>query len=99
MQKKLSIFLKMNQDFFIQHSIAVEMWKQGSRGVYSQQAQGVISVRFGSQISWRLLYCKTDEVYITKLLWQNMDGKMASYRECCFPNCTKLWWIQLLSWF
>jgi len=21
------------------------------------------------------------------------DDKMALYRECCFPNCTKLWWI------
>ena len=24
-----------------------------------------------------------------------MDGKMALYRECCFPNCTKSWWIKL----
>jgi len=22
---------------------------------------------------------------------------MALYRECCFPNCTKSWWIKLLS--
>jgi len=26
------------------------------------------------------------------LLWQTVDDKMALYRECCFPNCTKLWW-------
>jgi len=28
---------------------------------------------------------------------KTMDGKMALYRECCFPNCTKSWWIKLLS--
>jgi len=22
---------------------------------------------------------------------KTMDDKMALYRECCFPNCTKLW--------
>jgi len=27
---------------------------------------------------------------------QTMDDKMALYRECCFPNCTKSWWIKLL---
>jgi len=26
---------------------------------------------------------------------KTMDGQMAFYRECCFPNCTKLWWIKL----
>jgi len=25
------------------------------------------------------------------------DGKMVLHRECCFPNCTKSWWIKLLS--
>jgi len=29
---------------------------------------------------------------------KTMDGKMTLYRECCFPNCTKLWWINLLSY-
>jgi len=24
-----------------------------------------------------------------------MDGKMALYRECCFPDCTKSWWNQV----
>jgi len=28
---------------------------------------------------------------------KTMDGKMALYRECCFPNCTNLWWIKSLS--
>jgi len=28
---------------------------------------------------------------------KTMDDKMALYHECCFPNCTKLWWIKLLS--
>ena len=28
---------------------------------------------------------------------QTMDDKKAWYRECCFPNCTKSWWIKLLS--
>jgi len=24
---------------------------------------------------------------------KTMDDKMALYRKCCFPNCTKSWWI------
>jgi len=28
---------------------------------------------------------------------KTMDDKMALYRECCFPNCTKSWSINLLS--
>jgi len=28
---------------------------------------------------------------------KTIDDKMALYRECCFPNWTKLWWIKLLS--
>jgi len=28
---------------------------------------------------------------------KTVKGKMASYRECCFPNCTKSWWKKLLS--
>ena len=27
---------------------------------------------------------------------KTMDDKMALYLECCFPNCTKLWWIKLI---
>jgi len=27
---------------------------------------------------------------------KTMDGKMALYRECCFPNYTKSWWIKQL---
>jgi len=27
-----------------------------------------------------------------------MDDKMAFYRECCFPNCTKSLWRKLLQW-
>jgi len=23
---------------------------------------------------------------------KTMDGKMALYRECCFPNCKISWW-------
>jgi len=28
---------------------------------------------------------------------KTMDDKMALYRECCFPNYIKSWWIKLLS--
>jgi len=28
---------------------------------------------------------------------ETMDGNMALYRDCCFPNCTKSWWIKLLT--
>jgi len=27
---------------------------------------------------------------------KTMDEKLGFYRECCFPNCTKSWWIKLL---
>jgi len=27
---------------------------------------------------------------------KTMDGKMALYHKCCFPNCAKSWWIKLL---
>ena len=29
---------------------------------------------------------------------KTVDGKMSLYRECCFPNRTKSWWIKLLSY-
>jgi len=29
---------------------------------------------------------------------KTMDDKMALHRECCFPNCTKSWWMKLLLW-
>jgi len=28
---------------------------------------------------------------------KTMDDTMGLYRECCFPNCKKLWWIKILS--
>jgi len=28
---------------------------------------------------------------------KTMDDKMALYRECCFRNCTKSWWVKSLS--
>jgi len=31
------------------------------------------------------------------MLWQNIGRQMILYRECCFPNCTKSWWVKLLS--
>ena len=29
---------------------------------------------------------------------KTLDDKVALYRQCCFPNCTKSWWIQLVSY-
>jgi len=54
---------------------------------------GMISVIFGNQVLLQVHNCRRDEVYFTTLLWQNNGRKMALYRECCFPNCTKSWWI------
>jgi len=74
------------------------MQKVQTRGGSSQWFYGVaISAIFGSQGSICVYYCKGDEVYLTTLLWQKMDGKLALHRECCFPNCTKSWWKKLLS--
>jgi len=49
---------------------------------------GTISVIFGGQVSIRVHHCKKDEVYITTLVWQDNDGKMALYRKYCFPKYT-----------
>jgi len=38
-----------------------------------------------------------DEVAYTSQHCCDKDDKMAFNRECIFPNCTKLWWIKLLS--
>ena len=56
-----------------------------------------ISVMFGSQVSLRVQYWKRSEVCLTTLLRQNNEGKMALYREWCFLNCTRPWWIKFLS--
>jgi len=58
---------------------------------------GAILVISGSQVSWRLRYCKRDEVYFRKLLLQNMDDKIALYRKGCFPNCKESYCIKFLS--
>jgi len=73
------------------------MCKQGR--IQPVSLGGAISGIFGSQFSVPVHYCKRHEVglYFTTLLWQKMDVKMALYHECCFPNCTKSWWIKLLS--
>jgi len=42
---------------------------------------GSISLMFGRQISWRLRYCKRDEVFFTILLCRTMHDRMALYRE------------------
>jgi len=57
----------------------------------------MINVIFGSQVVLRVHYCTRDEVHFTTLLWKPIDGKRILYRECCFPNCTKSWWIKSLS--
>jgi len=60
--------------------------------------RGAISVIFGSQVLWRVHYRKREEVYFKKYCCDKaMDGKMSWYRECCFLNCTKSWWIKLPS--
>jgi len=64
-------------------------------GPVSKGSGGKISLILGSQVSQRLRYCKTAEVYFTTLLWKNnrQQNGLRRYRECCIPNCTKLWWI------
>ena len=61
------------------------------------RGRGAISMIFGSQVSLQVHYCKRDEAYFITLLWQKMDDKVALYRECCFPNCSKSWQKKLHS--
>jgi len=52
-----------------------------------------ISVIFGSQVSLRIHYCKTDEVYFTVHCCDKaLDSKIALSRKHCFPNCKKSSW-------
>jgi len=50
---------------------------------------GAISIPFGSQVS----FATVGEVRYSSQNFcdKTMDDKMALYRECCFPNCIKLW--------
>jgi len=50
------------------------------------------------QVSLLCHYCEGDEVYITTLPWQN-NGRQNGLKLWMlrFPNCTKSWWIKLLS--
>ena len=58
---------------------------------------GAISVIFGIQVSSRVHYCIREMKYTSQHCCdKTMDGQMALYRECCFPNCTKSWWTKLL---
>jgi len=38
------------------------------------------------------------EMQYTSQHWchKTIDGKIALYREWCFPNCKKSWWIKFL---
>jgi len=46
-----------------------------------------------SLITASLLQERWSTAYFTTLRDKTMDDKMALYRECCFPICTKSWWI------
>jgi len=65
----------------------------------ASQVRGTISVIFGSQVSLLVHYCKRDDILYTSqhCCGKTTEHKTVLYRECCFPNCTKSWWIKLLS--
>ena len=66
-----------------------------SRGVSSQggwfQWYLAINSRYGFTAVREMQY--TSQHSCDKI----MNGKMALYRECCFPNCSKSQWKKLLS--
>jgi len=39
----------------------------------------------------------TEMKYTSQHCCDKIDGKMVLNREFCFPNCTKSWWIEVLS--
>ena len=52
-----------------------------------------ISVIFGIQVSSRVHYCIREMKYTSQdCCDKTMDGQIALYHECCFPNCRKSWW-------
>jgi len=52
---------------------------------------GAISVIFGSQFSLRFTSVREMKYTSQHCCDKTMDGKMALYRECYFPNCSKSW--------
>jgi len=52
---------------------------------------GSISVIFGSQYHCEFTGVREMKYTSQHFCDKTMDGKMALYRECCFPNCTKSW--------
>ena len=52
--------------------------------------RGAISIIFGSQVSWRVHYCKRDEVYFTTLLWQNNRRQNGLILQMLFSELYKI---------
>ena len=52
--------------------------------------RGVISEKFGSQVSLRVHYCKKDEVYFTTLLWQNNRCQNGLISRMLFSELCKI---------
>ena len=51
---------------------------------------GAISVIFGSQVSWRVHYCKRHEVYFTTLGWQNSGCQNGLLSRMLFSGLYKI---------
>jgi len=49
-----------------------------------------LSVKFGSQVSLQAYHCKRDEVYSTKLLWQNNGGQNGFMSWMLFSESHKI---------
>ena len=57
--------------------------------------EGVVSVISGRQVGFTTVRAmKYASQYCCDKI---IDDEMTIYHECCFPNCTKLWSIRLLS--
>jgi len=58
---------------------------------------GTISVIFGNQV-YKIFATVREMKYTSQnCCHKTIDDEMTLYRECCFPNYTKLWWTRWLS--
>ena len=92
---RFTVLVSCSDEFAVHSCPLLCLQKQGR--IQPVSLGRAISMIFGSQVSLQVHYCKRDEAYFITLLWQKMDGKVALYRECCFPNCSKSWQKKLLS--
>ena len=82
---------------FPMRNILLLLWDCCTGPIQTARLGGKISVIFGNQVSYRLRDCKSDEEYLTTLVWQNSGRPNDLISRTFFSELKKLWWIKWLS--